>query len=290
MTATTSAPVVTEPGVYEMSAEDYHADPVPAGSLSSSGARRLLPPSCPAIFDWQRRNPPEPTDAFDFGHAAHDAVLGKGPEIVRCDFDSRRTNDYKAMAEDVRARGGIPLLPPAYQQVQDMAEAIRRHPIAGALFHPDTGTAEVSGFWIDEESGIWRRIRLDWLPTARPGRRVVIADYKTAVSADRRKFAKAAADHGYHQQAAWYLDGAQALGLAGEDAAFVFVVQEKTAPYLVSVVQLDVNAMRIGALLNRRAITTYAECSSTGTWPGYASDVELVSLPTWIEREFEDQS
>ncbi len=34
---------ITAPGVYVIPADDYHADPVPGGSISASGARRILP-------------------------------------------------------------------------------------------------------------------------------------------------------------------------------------------------------------------------------------------------------
>lgn len=44
---TTTTWTITEPGVYDLPAEVYHADPVEGGSLSSTGARKLLPPSCP---------------------------------------------------------------------------------------------------------------------------------------------------------------------------------------------------------------------------------------------------
>ena len=60
---------ITAPGVYDIPAEDYHRDPVPGGSLSSTGARKLLPPSCPAKFRYEQDNPPTPTAALDFGQA-----------------------------------------------------------------------------------------------------------------------------------------------------------------------------------------------------------------------------
>jgi hypothetical protein len=47
-----------EPGIYEMSADEYHARP----ELSSSGARKLLPPHTPAQFAYERRHPQAPTD------------------------------------------------------------------------------------------------------------------------------------------------------------------------------------------------------------------------------------
>src|SRR5579864_9290707 len=103
-----------------------------------------------------------------------------------------------------------------------MADAIRRHPLAGALLDPGRGSAEQSLFWADEDTGIWRRARLDGLPAPRPGRRLVIPDYKTAERADRDSIRKAVANYGYHIQAAQYTKGVRALGL-DEDPAFVFV-------------------------------------------------------------------
>lgn len=284
MTAVESL-VITEPGVYEMTNAEYHADPVPGGSLSSTGARKLLPPSCPAIFQYERDNPPEPTKAFDLGHAAHDTVLGGGPEIVPVDVDNWLTKAAKQQRDEIRQRGAVPLLRAEYEQIQAMAAALRAHPFAGRLFAEGAGIPEASLFMRDEQTGVMLRGRLDWLPTA-TGRRMILPDLKTAKSANPEEFVKSAANYGYHAQAAWYSRLVKGLEIA-EDVVFVFVVQEKTPPYVVSVVQLDITAMRIGALLNRRAIDIYAECERTGIWPGYVDDVALASLPVWYERRYE---
>lgn len=280
---------VTEPGVVlGMSEADYHGDPVPEGSLSSSGARQLLPPSCPALFRWALDNPAPPKRTFDFGHAAHRHVLGTGPELVAVDAPDWRTNAAKAARDEARLRGAVPLLAHEMTVVEDMAAVLSAHPVAGAFLHPDRGEAEVSMFWRDEPTKVMRRARLDWLPTASTGRRI-IADYKTAPTAEPAAFARSAAAYGYHCQAAWYLDGVLALGLA-DDAAFVFIVQAKEPPYLVSVVELDALALRIGRERNRRAIDRYLQCRTTDRWPGFCDDVELVSLPVWAEREYEQET
>jgi hypothetical protein len=121
-----------------------------------------------------------------------------------------------------------------------------------------------------------------------PGRRDVILDYKTARSADPATFGRTVAEYGFHQQQAWYLDAARANGLVGDDAVFLFVVQEKTPPFLVSVIELDAVAARIGRERNARARAVYAECTQTGSWPGYAADVAVASLPRWAEIQHEE--
>jgi hypothetical protein len=276
--------VITEPGVYDIPADVYHADPTPSGSLSCSGARLLLPPNCPALFKHRLDNPAPPKRTFDLGHAAHKLVLGTGPELVVVDANDWRTNAAKAQRDQAYEDGAVPLLVHEHDQVEAMAAALRRHPIAGAMFNPDAGRAEQSLFWFDKQAGVWRRARLDWLPdnTAASGR-LIIPDYKTTARGDLESIRRSINNYGYHQQSAWYQDAAVALDLAPQ-AAFAFVFQEKTAPYLVTVVEVDANALYIGRELNRKALDTYRRCSITGRWPGYADDdIALVALPTYAE-------
>lgn len=284
MTATLLDPgKVAEPGIYQMSAEEYHADPIAGGSLSSSGARRLLPPSCPAKYRWEQDNPQPHKRHFDLGHAVHQLVLGDaGAEIVVIDADSYRTKAAQADRDDAYEQGAIPLLSDEWQQVRDMAASVLKHPVASKLFSPDRGRPEVTLIWRDQQTGVWRRARFDWLPDAGAGR-LIIPDLKTCVSADLDALSKAANQHGYHQQGAWYRDGAIALGLGGDDTAFIDVCVEKTPPYVVTLIELDHVAMRIGTIKNRRALNIYAECQRTGHWPPYSEAIELLSLPAWAE-------
>jgi hypothetical protein len=290
---------VTKPGIYaDMPEEVYHSDPVPAESLSSSGARKLLPPSCPAIYRYERDHGAGHKRTFDLGHAAHKAVLGIGADVVEVDADDWRTKAAREHRDAAYAAGKVPLLAAEVAQVEAMAAAIRLHPMAAALFdHARGGKPEQSLFWQQQvlvttpegpqPTPVWRRARLDWLPKLTKSGRLILADYKTAACAEPGKFARAVFDHGYHQQAAWYIDAVSALGLA-DDIAFVFVVQEKTAPYPVTVCELDVDALRIGRILNQRALSIFADCQRTGRWPGYSDQVELVSPPPWVAREFAD--
>lgn len=281
---------ITEPGVYELSNDEYHRDPVPGGSLSSTGARRLVHPSCPARFKYERDNPPPPKENLELGSAAHTMVLGKGDKIVIIDADDWRSKDARADRDDVRAEGKIPLLAHDYLVVMAMAAAIRAHPFAARMLNPESGTPERALFW--QEGGLWRRAMLDWLRTPSPNHRTIVTDYKTAVAADDESFSKAMHTYGYHQQAAWYLDGVKALGLDGngEPPAFLFIVQEKKAPYLVNVIQPDPTALAIGAHLNREAILTYKECTASGIWPGYGTEPKMVPLPAYVERQYEKEA
>jgi hypothetical protein len=270
------------PGVHTMPEDAYFAHP----ALSCSGAKRLLPPSCPAIFRHEQLHGRPYKAAFDLGHAAHKAVLGVGAPLQLVEADDWRTKKAQEQRQVAYDTGAIPLLARDWDHVVGMSQALKAHPIAALLFDPAHGKPEQSLFRTDEQSGVDLRARLDWLPESVDGR-MVLADYKTAVSAEPRSFAKAAANYGYHMQHAWYVDMVTGLGLA-DDVGFVFVVQEKTPPYLVTVVELDVEAVRIGRERNRRAIDLYASCLATDEWPGYSTDIELISLPKWATYDSED--
>ncbi|MFC9786463.1 PD-(D/E)XK nuclease-like domain-containing protein [Rhodococcus sp. NPDC127528] len=264
----------------------YHSD---RGSLSSSGARKLLPPSCPAIFRHERDHPPTPSNAFDLGHAAHSLVLGEGSELRMIPAEilsangAATTKDAKAFVEQARADGAVPLKPDEYQQVHDMAAAVRANPYAASLLR--TGVPERSLFWRDPVTGVWLRARPDWTTTGADGRPILV-DYKTSTSANPDDFRSSAAKYGYHQQAPYYLDGMAALGV--HDCGFVFIVQDKNPPYLVSVVELTADAMLLGRDLNRAAIDIYAECTAADQWPGYGDQIHLIDLPKWAYYSAEE--
>lgn len=293
---------ITVPGVYDIPPEQYHADPVEGGSLSSTGARKLLPPSCPALYRWWADHPEPTKHAWDIGHAAHKLVLGVGPELVRIDAQEWRTNAVKAEVTAARERGAVPLRPSEWDTVHAMADAIRAHPFAANLFRPGHeagpgnhgGKAEQTLIWRDEQTGVMRRALLDWMPywaTHFEGHptRLIIPDYKTTRSAALSDIERTIYEYALHQQADWYRAGIRALFPNLVEPAFVFVFQEKTEPYLVTVAELDALSLRIGAQLNRDAIDTYAECVHAGRWPGYSDDVALVSLPPWAITRHEQE-
>lgn len=282
-----SAPTITEPGVYDLPANAYHADPVPGGSLSATGARTLLPPSCPALFRHWQLHGEDPKREFEFGHAAHAVVLGAGAPIEVIDAESYLPKYAQEARDAARAAGRTPLLLGEWQRVQAMASALRRHPAAGGLFQPGSGKPEQTLIWRDAEFGVWRRAMLDWLPPtgAAP---FIVADYKTAPSVDTGHLRKALFEHGYAQQAAWYLDGVEALGLSPQwTPVFLLVFQQKHPPYLVVVAQPGPEEIQWGRVLNRKAMDLYRQCRATGQWPGYADDVISLTFPVWAQRQLE---
>jgi hypothetical protein len=280
MTAVVDQVLITEPGVYALPADVYHADPVAGGSLSSSGAKKLL--ACPARFDYDRRHPKPPSRVFDLGHAAHELVLGVGPGVRIVEADNWLTKAAKEAKAEAHAAGKTPVLAREWDQVEAMRDALQAH-YAGALFR--NGVAEQALVWLDERTGVWCRAMLDYR------RGPWIADYKTTASANPTDLDDAVARYGYDIQAAWYLDGARRLGLDdGHDLAFMFVAQEKEPPYLVTAYRLDGEYLAIGAAKAARAREMFRDCQASGVWPGYpgTDDIITIAPPRWVRNQHEE--
>ncbi len=286
MTATDTAErlELTEPGQYGgVTAEQYHADPVPGGSLSSSGARALLPPSCPALFRHRQLHGQPPKAEFDFGHAAHRLVLGAGAGVAEIEADNWRTNAAKAARDEAYAAGLVPLLSKDLATVHEMADALRTHPEAAALLATGTGDPEQVVIWRDDHTGVMCRAMFDWLRHRPANGRRVLLDYKTCASAEPSDLAKAVANYGYHQQDDWYRSAVRSID--GQTPGMVFIFQERTPPYLVTVAELDPTARRIGAARNEWARQVYAHCTATDRWPSYVEGIHEIFLPRWAEIE-----
>jgi hypothetical protein len=260
----------TAAGIYEgISDAIYHGD---KNSLSSSGARRLLPPSCPAVFKHERDNPPPSNEDYDLGHAVHALVLGAGLEIAEIEAKDWRTNDAKKQRTEAYAEGKVPLLTAVAKQARTMAWTVRDHPQAGKLLAE--GRPEVSMYWTDPATWVRLRARPDWMTEAAGP--LTLVDFKTTKAADPQLFRASASSLGYHQQAAWYIDGAR--DLLGADPRFVFIAQEKEPPYLVSVHEFTREDIEIGRRLNRLAVDIYAACVAEDYWPGYGDHIHQMRL------------
>ena len=262
----------------DISEADYHADPVPEGSLSSSGARLLL--KSPAHF---RHAPKEFKNSYDFGSVVHTLVLGTGCEIVEIEADNWRKKADTEARDEARARNAAPILSKDLVDARAMAAAVHDHPAAAQLLAMP-GTSEASIIWHNK---VWRRARVDWLPDCEAGSRPVLVDYKTTVDASPEAFAKSAIRYGYHHQGPWYVDGYRAVTGCDLEPAFLIVAQEKEAPYLVSVHQIMPDAMEAGRRGNEKAVARYMKATETGVWPGYPDEIQPLDLPMWAEQHFQ---
>ncbi|WNM64558.1 Cas4 exonuclease [Arthrobacter phage MidnightRain] len=259
------------PGIYpDISNTNYHADP----ALGSTSLKTLATRT-PAHWKWEREHPVH-KDAYDIGTVTHSLILeGDESGVKVIDVPDKRGAKWTGPADEAKAAGLIPLTKKEMDTVRGMRDSVMAHPIARTAL---TGhKAEHSVFW--EEDGQIFKCRPDAWNDGK------LWDLKTTINADPREFGKTAHNYGYHQSNAHYVDGVAVA--TGETLPFGFILVEKTEPYLVSVVELDWEAIDLGRALNDRAKRIYRECSESGNWPGYAP-AEPINLPTYAVYDTED--
>jgi len=279
-------PVVDEPGIYNLTNDEYWADPCKPASLSSSGARQIIA-TCPAKYWWERNNPKDKSDAMKLGSVAHEWLLeGEAWNdhyfILPENFDGR-TKAGKSAILQAEEEGKEPLKHEAFETVKAMKLALEAHPYATAAL--TGGQAEKSLFWKDEQYGVWCRCRPDY----KPDKREIISDYKTTRSAEPEYLSKVMFDYGYHQQAEWYLRGIQTLGIM-ESPRFLFIFQETEPPYVVTCATPDENALGWAGIQNRKSIEVFARCLRDGHWPAYAGNIINLELPGYAEYKLQVRS
>jgi len=281
------------PGIHlNISNEDYHAGP----GISKSGLWTIATKT-PAHYRFGER---KDSAAFDLGTAAHLALLEpdlfhvkaiKGPA-------DRRGNKWKDAELHADANGWLLLTEGDYERAERIRDSGERNATLRDLRRG--ALVEASGYAIDAETGMLCRCR----PDAYNAAAGVILDLKTTPDGGREAFSRASANYGYHVQEAFYTDVWKSAaryparpatfdGRAFEVDAFVFVVIEKTAPFLVSCYELSPAAVDEGRETYKRALETYARCvgredskmlAPDEAWPGYPEDPEPLDIPPWAYR------
>jgi PDDEXK-like uncharacterized protein DUF3799 len=285
-----------EPGIVEMDADQYHADPCPTPSLSAGMIGDLLSAPAKCRENSRRLNPsweaPEKQEKFSIGTVSHvmflephlfdekvvvvQAVTAKGEPS-----DTWATKDAKDQRDAALAAGKTPILAKHMAKVLAAREAFYANGFTASAFAG--GRFEQAMFWRHPRYGFWCRARPDFLSDAGSH----LNDYKATANADPAQFGKHAYSMGYHRRAAWYLEGAEIL-LGKRPDHYWYVNQETKAPYLTSVIELDMQSIEAGQAENDKAARIFQRCLDTGDWYGYrhASDPTRdlafqTGLPSW---------
>ena len=278
--------MIDKPGVYEISANEYHSDPVVVPSLSSSLARALIansPLHC--WFESPRLNPNfqrEEEEKFDLGTAAHALLLEGESGVQVIDAPDWRTKAAREARDAARAAGKLPLLAARWADVLAMVKSAREqldaHTEADDMF--TEGKAEQTLIWQEDtrDGAIYCRARPDFLHDDH----LLIDDYKTTgASANPEAWTRGLFNSGFDIQTAFYLRGVRAI--FGTQATFRFAIQENYPPYALSIISLAPDALVIAEKKVLYAIEQWAKCLRANHWPGYPARICYAGLPPWEE-------
>jgi hypothetical protein len=278
------------PGIHNLPADQYHADPCPTASLSSSIASVLLDQS--PLHAWlahPRLNPAYRRDdgdsRFDLGSAAHMMLLERREDrIVRVQADDWRTKAAKEARAEAQAQGQYAVLERQYADIVAMCSVAQDYLLTTELGDIlATGDSERTVLW--QEDSLWFRARPDLLSQDRR----IILDYKSTASAAPDFIARQIGRMGYDLQAEFYTRGMQAV-TGREDTVFVFLFQEITPPYACSLISLS-NAYRaVGLAKATRAMGIWRKCLTTNNWPAYSPQILYAEPKAWDVIEAETQT
>jgi hypothetical protein len=267
-------------------------------AASNSRLSQLL--RSPAHLHAYLNEPPEDATALRIGRAVHTAILE--PDLFTSQFvvattcgatvkktGQPCTNDgkYYHLREGwvcgVHAKGldgpydesRIALSPSDYATCVGARDSVHVGYRAAARLLGGDGSVELSAVW--SHGDVRCKGRFDRHSPSIAGGAIV--DLKSTTNASRREFERSIFSYGYFRQGAFYLRGAQAVGIPAEH--FVIIAVEKTPPYAVGVYRLTEGAIDAGEQQLAPLLRRYAECMSTGIYPGYPDRVEDIALPDW---------
>jgi hypothetical protein len=277
-----------------MPAEAYHH----ASGVSNSMLKRMDP--TPAHFKAAQAEPFEVTPAMIMGTLTHAMVLEPDKPLPKValvpdayidakgvekpwTFASNTCKDWRKAQE---AEGRLILTATQRQSVIGMVASIAAHPVASNIIA--TASMEVSLFACNPKfealfgaDNPLLKARLDIAPEGN-----FLADVKTCEDAGE-DFSKTIFTFGYYMQAAFYIDLWNILHPHDPKTHFVFIAVEKSAPYAVRVVRLSQRCIEAGRGTYLQRLTRYVECTQSGQWPGYSTDIEEVDIPAWAHASLE---
>ena len=221
----------------------------------------------PMHFLYEQMNPKEDTPSLAFGRAVHKAILE--PDTFWDEFAlgivvDRRTKEGKQRYEDFLATVGTKevVSPSDMEIIRDMKAVIDKDPIAKKFL---TGETEQSFFWTDAATGEKCKVRPDCISEV--DGKTYLVDYKTTDSCADGAFERSVRKYGYKFQSGMYREGY--FQNTFKDAGFVFVAQEKTAPYAVRVYMCTEEFIDEGYNQFREAIGIYHDCNMKNHFYGY---------------------
>lgn len=276
--------------ILECSVAEYHKDPCPTPSLSSSIAWRCVEESMRHAWAYHPKlggQEDKRSEAMNKGSVLHKLVLGKGTHLHVMDVDDFRTKAAREERDEAVARGNIPIKLADYESFQRTAlRIIEQLGEIGFIFN---GNSEVAIQWEEILTGypggeiqrVLCRAMLDHV-FIDDG---VIYDLKFVENASRKAIERNFVANGYDIAHEAYR---RALGNISEarDIAFVFLYCETTPPYAVQAVIPQGSFAEIGKLRWQKAVMLWEEALRTNRWPAYSDKPIYIDPPAYVAAEY----
>ena len=281
---------ISQPGWYSgIPIDRYHSAGIcNAFAVSSSDLRTCWAKSPAHMFSSWCENPKaevrKATRSMILGAAAHCMLLGEPfrlqyvaqPETYRDPKTAEKKLWHNGAtyckfwtAQQLEA-GKTPVTMTELATIVEISKSLQLEPLINADLL--RGHIETSGFFRDEETGLWVKVRPDVIPTTGPD----YVDLKTAIEVTTPALQSAIRQRGYHMQGSLVWEACDQFEDPFESFVLMFV--ETTKPYCARAVPLTDEDLERGRKQNRLMMRQIAACINEDHWPG-PGEGDLTAMP-----------
>lgn len=231
------------------------------------------------------------TEAMKFGKAVHmnlfEHQLFMNRYIEDLDIDKRTVMGKKLYTEFLSQNfNKVNLSHEDMLAIKSIRDAVLNKKTFRFLFNQG-GFAEKELFWIDTDTGIRCKAKLDYLiEPCKLFPNGLIIDLKTTMNARSSEFIKSIYNFGYYNQLAFYSNAVKTIYKTESYPTFIFIPVEKFAPYECSFLAGDEMMLKIGLKENLDLLRLYSFCMENDKWYGYEDKIQKIGLPQWIIHKF----
>jgi len=194
---------------------------------------------------------------------------------------SLKEKQPQAFVAGLEHRGKLFAKPGELNEHRAMAKKLRDSELAQRVL--GSGEAEVGLFWWDEDLQLQLKGRLDWVTTGN-----AIVDYKTTEDASPVAWGRTVGNFGLIEQAAYYLDLWNLLHPGNQRTTWVWLVQERTAPYCIASYYALPEEIDAGRKLYQKKLLKIVECRNSGVWPAYGDELQPCTIPAWYLKTLDE--
>lgn len=298
--------VISEPGFYNITLDRHHNQPCDGPSVTSGVLRKMELATPADVWAFHALNPErieqEDKKVLWMGRAMAAFIEGGAEEVLKHfsvlppskprkptaqqieAYEQGRATDKGIESVEfwrkVEADTRTPLTDADMQMICDMGTALANDPMACAVM---SGIPEVTMAVQDPLTGLWLLARPDTVSFDG-----AMSDYKK-MNTQGAPFTYRLVDqritkHGYDMQMAFAAETMESLTGMWPSSVGI-VAQTDKAPHHVILREIADDDLRLAQFRNRRAINAFAECLSTGHWPGPGEDVGAYQRPEWLREK-----
>lgn len=226
----------------------------------------------PMHFQYSINNPTAPTPALLFGQAAHKYILEHSiffDEFAVYPVVDKRTKTGREMIQRFEESNTEKtwIDHNMFDTIVQMRDALMSVPEIAEILNGDIRT-EVPFYWTDDETGEICKCKADIVGMYHG--EPAVFDYKTTLSCDDGAFERDARKYGYAFQTGFYTSGINKCTF--EKHRFVFIAQEKEAPYAARIYECDDSFVNAGTRKFRKLLNEYHRCKTENDWRGYQTE------------------